>query len=72
MGVFCPDSGCIEVREVFENAPAANVKPVVYGKWMEWGFNIRCSVCGDEPYFERSNMPKYCPNCGAYMRYGAL
>ena len=50
-----------------EDCPIVPAKKIKHGYWMEWGFNIRCSVCGDEPYFARSNMPKYCPNCGARM-----
>ena len=29
LGPFCPDSGCREVREVFENVPAADAVEVV-------------------------------------------
>ena len=59
--------------------PAADVRPVVRGKWerpkgstpRSWIF--RCSVCGERAYFP---VPKYfpkgcgynfCPNCGAEM-----
>lgn len=46
---------------------AANVAPVVHGRW-EGG--CQCSVCGDRhgPYNSR-HLPYYnfCPNCGAKM-----
>ena len=52
--------------------PAADVRPMVRGKWVadgdgyHWTYN--CSVCGWKdgyPFNERHN---YCPNCGADMR----
>ena len=72
MGVFCPDSGCIEVREEFNKLPAADVRPVVRGKWMNEereGFNVfsaECDQCGKRTlaYFHYN----FCPNCGADMR----
>ena len=50
--------------------PAADVRPVVRGKWIfcggTWeGANIlKCSECGATVYYEERN---YCPNCGAWM-----
>ena len=73
MGAFCPDSGCREVREEFDKLPAADVKPVVHGKWTnkEWeGFNgnfsAECDQCGKRTlaYFHCN----FCPFCGADMR----
>ena len=48
-------------------APAADVVPVRHGRWNWIGFNIECSECGHMPYFECTEMPNYCPNCGALM-----
>ena len=54
--------------------PAADVAEVRHGRWV-WdttGLYPKpiCSRCGEEPY-RRSNhtsdLPKYCPNCGARM-----
>ena len=54
--------------------PAADVVEVRHGRWV-WdttGLYPKpiCSRCGEEPY-RRSNhtsdLPKYCPNCGARM-----
>ena len=51
-----------------EFSPAADVAPVVHGRWIEddTGIMHYCSEChkynGSTTY-----MPKYCPNCGALM-----
>lgn len=59
------------VRSLLDRAPAADVAPVVHGRWIadgdgyHWTYN--CSICAwkDEyPFNERHN---YCPNCGAKM-----
>ena len=52
-----------EIKEI----PAADVAPVVHGRW-ECG--CQCSVCVDRhgPYNSRHNpYYNYCPNCGAKM-----
>ena len=55
------------IRRIVENAPAADVRPVRYGKWEDHGWSIRCSECGyDMPFTVRN----FCPNCGADMRGG--
>lgn len=59
--------------EFIENAldfiPAADVAPVVHGRWNSMdGYKMRvvCSVCGwDVP--EYGKFYSYCPNCGAKM-----
>ena|GEM_PF-5821873 len=49
-----------------ENIPAADVKPVVRGKW---GKDGDCPVCGCQPWYERDiHTLNFCPNCGADMR----
>lgn len=64
-------NGCVPIliaRETIERAPAADVAPVVHGRWIEddTGIMHYCSEChkynGSTTY-----MPKYCPNCGALM-----
>lgn len=58
--------------------PAAEVAPVVHGKWLrsddDWDSltTIRCSICGEEWCFEMIDditllNYKHCPNCGARM-----
>lgn len=62
--------------EFIENAldfiPAADVAPVVHGRWNSMdGYKMRvvCSVCGwDVP--EYGKFYSYCPNCGAKMGGG--
>lgn len=56
--------------DAINSIPAADVRPVVLGKWVfcggTWeGANIfKCSECGKSVYHEETN---YCPNCGAMM-----
>lgn len=48
--------------------PAADVRPVVHGKWENTGSDVwKCSICcyGVMPWNAGMN---YCPNCGADMR----
>ena len=62
-------------RAVFpalNNLPAADVRPVVRGKWsivyddfMKSNYDT-CSCCGKE-YFGANGF-NFCPNCGADMR----
>ena len=57
------------IHLVRELVPAADVRPVVRGEWIEddYGF-VRCSNCGmewDEPEHPKTN---YCPSCGAKMQ----
>ena len=64
-----------ECREVLRSLPAANVRPVVRGRWK----NNHCSACGMMPMGEEIweccdfAPPKFewfmnfCPNCGARM-----
>ena len=47
-----------------EGLPAADVAPVVHGRWKRYGRSLgECSNCG-EIVATRHN---YCPNCGARM-----
>lgn len=67
-----------ELMDAIEDAPAADVAPVVRGRWekseCDW-FElhvIKCSVCHEEWCFEEEGDVvamhyKYCPNCGAKM-----
>lgn len=55
--------------EDIEAIPAADVAPVVHGRWeYDHWCEFKCSVCGawskSEPYRGKEN---YCPNCGAKM-----
>ena len=61
------DMVMIDIDEV----PAADVAPVVHGRWV-YGedVDIQCSVCGADAFTEgdyRQVKSRYCPNCGAKM-----
>lgn len=63
--------------DVVEALPAADVRPVVRGKWERMSDNdvfgdihCKCSACGEDwwqgpGWFRHAN---FCPNCGADMR----
>ena len=68
----------VYIKRVFDNAPTADVAPVVHGKWEKseddyCGLNIiKCSLCREEWCFEVEDDVidlnyKYCPNCGSKM-----
>ena len=61
-------------RGIVVSQPAADVVPVVHGRWIDrcvrdW----RCSECGEKLLgrgydgYVYKNLPNYCPNCGARM-----
>lgn len=55
------------------DAPAADVAPVVHGRWMESGPLLECQSCGEIYSRLGGNAGKlwnYCPNCGAKMDGG--
>ena len=58
--------------KIIKDLPAADVAPVVHGKWGDNGIAgpilVKCSVCG---YDCGANSFSYCPNCGAKMDGGA-
>lgn len=69
------------LREIIESVPAADVVPVVHGRWDDSGrykfpsgdTAVRCTNCGcaltESEY--RLNNWNYCPVCGAKMDGGA-
>ena len=53
-----------DLAELFREAKAADVAPVVHGRWKRYGKHLgECSECG-EIVSVRNN---YCPNCGAQI-----
>lgn len=57
--------------EIAASAPAADVAPVVHGRWIEDGsLIITCSEC-KRGYNLIAKYTHYCPNCGARMDGGA-
>ena len=54
-----------------EVQPAADVAPVVHGRWIErerytFGVMYDCSIC-DNRILDNGHSWNYCPNCGAKM-----
>ena len=49
--------------------PAADVAPVVHGRWMEHLDEMECSVCKRQWNYcdNDTNTFNFCPNCGATM-----
>lgn len=65
------------IFDIISEIPAADVAPVVHGRWSDAGFGElpkhapygwACSVCGGISF---NNEYIYCPNCGAKMEGGA-
>lgn len=71
---------CEDVISSVENAPAADVAPVVHGRWVtpRWhnsDYCYNCSKCGGEAMhreyqWARNGIYPICPNCGAKMDGG--
>lgn len=54
------------------DAPAADVAPVVHGRWIEDSDYLKCPECNvmvmwDFVFFDDIGNWNYCPNCGARM-----
>jgi hypothetical protein len=66
---YCGDTVAWNIGSEIKALPAADVAPVVHGRWDNLdGYKTRmvCSVCGwDVP--EYGKFYSYCPNCGAKM-----
>lgn len=63
MGIFDIEMMRVNIAKI----PAADVAPVVHGRWVN---GCQCSVCGDRhgPYNSRHvQYYNHCPNCGAKM-----
>ena len=51
-------------KAIIESIPAADVRPVVRGKWITVMYHLyECSECGHMGYSDMN----YCPWCGAKM-----
>lgn len=64
--------------EIVASAPAADVAPVVHGRWIErksfhadGGISAKCSACQKDVQY-LGNPLKYCPNCGTKMDEGKV
>lgn len=72
----CSDKNCpmyiaATVDQMIYYEPAADVAPVVHGKWTTVDGISRCSECGYIPAYDSAIddlfYSPYCPNCGAKM-----
>lgn len=76
-------NGIESVLEYAENLPAADVAPVVHGRWEKAQdmrrmdghiYDYRCSLCDSLAekgvYNNYDRLTNYCPNCGAKMDGG--
>lgn len=71
LNVWC--DGCGSAVECILAEPAADVAPVVHGRWRYCGFLQECQTCGEIYSMHGGNAGKswnYCPNCGAKMDGG--
>ena len=73
IGMLAAIIGCIEL---VGNVPAADVVPVVHGRWEHIDAYLldmwRCTACGEEWTFsydptDADTKVNYCPECGARM-----
>ena len=60
-----------DLCDTFGDIPAADVTPVVHGRWIEDHDYLKCPECSvmvkrDFTFFDIGDW-NYCPNCGAYM-----
>ena len=58
----------MKVQQLLCDAPAADVAPVVNGRWVDAGRGIKaCSNCNHGIKEHMTCVNHYCPNCGAKM-----
>ena len=76
--VICRACGTGDAIDMFEDAPAADVAPVVHGRWIlertpdGKPYCFHCSACdSDYHHIGITVATDYCPNCGAKMDGGA-
>lgn len=71
------NAACDYIRDKLETAQAADVAPVVHGRWVSPHWNnsnycCNCSECGGEAMYKEyrwnsKGIYPICPNCGARM-----
>ena len=62
--------GCEYDAHLIDEIPAANVAPVVHGRWIATHDEFcSCSLC-KYPVHAAWSQTNYCPNCGAKMDGG--
>ena len=62
----------LRVKSMVSKAPAADVAPVVHGRWIydKKAQRPYCSVCKEYFYGATNSPMSYCSNCGAKMDGG--
>lgn len=74
-----PSATLRDAKRLLSDMPAADVAPVVHGRWISaplcGNCDCRCSVCGSwhniHANLRGEITQKYCPNCGARMDGGS-
>ena len=73
LDVYCDtpdiDLSCEKFEAAILKIPAADVAPVVHGRWVNTHSDsefVQCSLC-KYPVYAAWNVTSYCPNCGAKM-----
>lgn len=63
------DRGLDRAQRAILNAPAADVAPVVHGRWLYGDYYDIGDVCSECDWDSQMTHPsyRYCPNCGARM-----
>ena len=66
------DNALTTMEDIMSDIPAADVAPVVHGKWISKGYvcgenEWKCSNCGETEWRTSSSRMKYCMFCGAKM-----
>ena len=71
---FAESYDAFAVDCILKSIPAADVAPVIHGRWIEqekynFGTMYDCSICGDR-ILDNGHPWNYCPNCGCRMDGG--
>ena len=62
---------CETLVSEFVSAYAADVAPVVHGRWIEKADHATCSACLSDCWSSSALGYDYCPECGAKMDGGS-
>lgn len=70
-GLKCRACWVADMMGDVDDAPAADVAPVVHGRWVEkekytFGIMYDCSLC-ENRILDNGHPWNYCPNCGCRM-----
>lgn len=68
---YCGDTVALNIGHAIKALPAADVAPVVHGRWLCADDFVICLQCEAEMNQKNSlgmdNFKNFCPNCGAKM-----